>query len=65
MKYYKAVTEGKITELSKSDSNFTLATEEISRTEYDSLILGIRVLLNKEDENKVKNELNGDGYYGN
>lgn len=64
MKYYKTLHNGAITELSKSDSNFTGATEEISRAEYDGLILGIRVFLNEEDKNKVINDINGDGYYG-
>lgn len=64
MKYFKTVKNGKITDLLKSDRNFTNATEEITRTEYDSLILGIRVLLNGEEIDKVRNEINGDGYYG-
>lgn len=63
MKYYKTVKNNSIIELSKSDNNFTGASEEINRNEYDSLILGIRVFLNCEDRDKVKNDLNGDGYY--
>lgn len=63
MKYYKTVKNNSIIELSKSDNNFTDASEQISRNEYDSLILGIRVFLNGEDQDKVKNDLNGDGYY--
>jgi len=63
MKYYKTIENSKITELAKSDRNFTDATEEISREEYDSLILGIRIFLNKENGDKVKSDLNGDGYY--
>lgn len=63
MKYYKTLKEGKITELSKSDSNFTAATEQIQREEYDSLMLGVRIFLNRENEQKVKTDLNGDGYY--
>lgn len=64
MKYYKTLKNGKITELSKSDRNFTGATKEITREEYDGLILGVRVLLNSENEEKVKNDIKGDGYYG-
>jgi len=63
MKYYKTLKNSKIIELSKSDRNFTAATEEISREEYDSLILGIRIFLNSEDPIKVKSDVNGDGYY--
>lgn len=63
MKYYKTVKNNSIIELSKSDNNFTGASEEINRNEYDSLILGIRVFLNGENQEKVKNDLNGDGYY--
>ena len=64
MKYFKTLDNNTITQLSKSDSNFTAATEEISRCEYDGLILGIRVFLNEEDPQKVINDINGDGYYG-
>ena len=63
MRYYKKEENGKITELSKSDNNFTGATGEIERVEYDSLILGIRVFLNGEDADSVKNDLNRDGHY--
>ena len=63
MRYYKKEENGKITELSKSDKNFTRATGEIDRVEYDSLILGIRVLLNGEDLEMVKNDINRDGHY--
>lgn len=65
MKYYKTISDGKITELSKSDENFLGSSQEITRTEYDCLILGIRVFLNKEDKTKVINDINGDGRYGN
>ncbi len=65
MKYFKTLLDGAITELSKSDNNFTDATEEINRSEYDGLILGIRVFLNGEDRQKVINDINGDGYYDN
>ncbi len=65
MKYYKTLIDGKITELSKSDGNFLGSSQEINRTEYDSLILGIRYFLNGEDKNKIKSDINGDGYYGN
>lgn len=65
MKYYKTLIDGKITELSKSDDNFLGSSQEINRTEYDSLILGIRYFLNGEDKNKIKGDINGDGYYGN
>lgn len=64
MKYYKTLVDGAITQLSKSDNNFTDATEQISRSEYDGLILGIRVFLNGEDKQKVINDINGDRYYG-
>lgn len=64
MRYYKKEENGKIIELSKSDNNFTAATEEIERVEYDSLILGIRVFLNGEDAEAVKIDVNRDGYYG-
>ena len=65
MKYFKTLLDGAMTELSKSDNNFTDATEEINRSEYDGLILGIRVFLNGEDQQKVINDINGDGYYDN
>lgn len=65
MRYYKSIINGRITEVAKSDNNFTAATEEIERSEYDGLILGIRVFLNGENRDKVKGDLNGDGYYGN
>ena len=65
MRYYKAIINGRITELAKSDNNFTAAKEEIERSEYDGLILGIRIFLNGENQDKVKSDLNGDGYYDN
>ncbi|MGI6279434.1 MAG: hypothetical protein ACOYJS_02615 [Acutalibacteraceae bacterium] len=65
MRYFKTLKDGKITELAKSDGNFTASTEEIERSEYDGLILGIRVFLNGENPQKVKWDINGDGYYDN
>lgn len=63
MKHYKKEENGKIIEVSKSDNNFTGATVEIGRVEYDSLILGIRVFLNGENAEAVKNDVNRDGHY--
>lgn len=65
MKYYINISDGKVTEVAKADENFTAATGEITREEYDGLILGIRTFLNSEDSAKVAEDLMRDGYYDN
>lgn len=62
MRYYKKTENEKLTELKATELDLSGAVE-IERAEYDSLNMGIRVFLSGEDENKVKNDINKDGYY--